>query len=287
MTLSSKILVFGSGRLSIGISAFFPGAVVIPKESCDITDRDQVIKAIRSVQPDIVLNAAAITKPALCEEQHGLAWRVNVYGARNIAYAAREMNTRSIHISSNWAADPTNEYGRTKFVSEQVGFDLVVRVCFYDESYWVLSRLSQGDSVALADTDQFNPISVAGMLKVLERMIEQRVEGIVNIGVVDRLTHYEFGVMLGRILDLPIDLIKPITLVNTTYAYPYNTYIEPHRLSRLTAQEDIHDFRNTLTWRYSATDSSLEVDEPVSDMRSSNNRGSELRDASTSGRVRE
>lgn len=285
MTLNSKILVFGSGRLSVSLSSFFPDVVVLPKEECDITDRDQVVRAIRAVRPDILINAAAITKPALCEEQHGLAWRVNVYGARNIAYAAIETKTRSVHISSNWAVDPCNEYGRTKFVSERVGFDLVVRVCFYDETYWVLNRLSQGESVALADTDQFNPISVTGMLKVLEKMIERRVEGVVNIGVADRFTHYEFGVMLARLLDLPVDLIRPITTVNTTYEYPYNTYIEPHSLSRITAQEDIHDFRDTLTWR-SSGDTSVGDGEPVQDMRGSDRGGSELRSTSDGGRVR-
>lgn len=285
--LREKILVFGSGRLASSVMGFFSNVTVLSKDGCDVTDRTQVERAIRTLGPELVLNTAAITKPALCEDQHGLAWRVNVYGARNIAAACRSSRVRSVHISSNWAADPVNEYGMTKFVSEHVGFDLVLRTCFYDESYWVLSALSRGEVVTLADTDQFNPISVTGLLRVLEKMVAHRVEGIVNVGVVERLTHFEFGVLLSRTLELPTDLIKPIATINTPYEYPYNTFVEPHRLSQVRVEEDMNDFRDSLVWRSAATDdTSMDNSEPVQDLRGTDNRGTGLRDDASRGRVR-
>lgn len=276
MPLREKILVFGSGRLASSVMGFFSNVTVLSKDGCDVTDRTQVERAIRTLGPELVLNTAAITKPSLCEDQHGLAWRVNVYGARNIAAACRSSRVRSVHISSNWAADPVNEYGVTKFVSERVGFDLVLRTCFYDESYWVLSSLARGEVVTLADTDQFNPISVTGLLKILEKMVVHRVEGVVNVGVVERLTHFEFGVLLSRTLELPTDLIRPIATVNTPYEYPYNTFVEPHRLSQVRVEEDMHDFRDSLIWRSAADDSSVDESEPMQDMRGTDSRGTGL-----------
>lgn len=284
MALRERMLVLGDGRLATNVAGFFANVVILPKESCDITDRVAVERAIRTFGPDIVLNTAAITKPILCEEQHGLAWRVNVYGARNVAAACQNAHVRSVHVSSNWAVDPVNEYSRTKLVSEVVGFDLVVRACFYDESYWVLTALAQGEIVTLADTDQFNPISTLGLLRVLEKMLEQRTTGVVNIGVVERLTHFEFGVLLSRTFDLPVELVKPIATVSTPYEYPYNTYVEPHRLSQVRVQEDMHDFRDALTWR--TADLSVEDGDAVPDMRGSARGGPGLRDDASGGRVR-
>lgn len=285
MSLNERVLVFGAGLLAQSVASFFPSATILTKEECDVTDRDAVIRAVRQHNPEIVLNAAGITKPLLCEEQHGLAWRVNVYGARNVAVAAREARARSVHVSSNWAADPSTEYGRTKLASEYVGFDLILRVCFYDESYWVLNFLSQGDPVYLADTDMFNPISLPSMLKVVEKMLSRRIDGIVNIGVVERLTHYEFGVALARMFDLPTDLIKPVSVVTTPYEYPYNTFIEPHPLSRIRLEEDLREFRDTLSWKYPGTEPVADSSE-VSDMRGTDLRDTRSRSDADGGRVR-
>lgn len=284
MPLREKILVLGAGRLAESVMGFFSNVVVLPKESCDITDRTAVERAIRTIGPDIVLNTAAITRPTLCEDQHGLAWRVNVYGARNVAAACASARVRSVHISSNWATDPVNEYGRTKLVSEVVGFDLVLRTCYYDESYWVLAALTRGEIVSLVETDQFNPISVVGLLQVLEKLLERRVSGIVNVGVMDRLSHYDFGVMLARTFEMPVDLVRPIATVSTPYEYPYNTYLEVHPQSRIGVVEDMGAFRDALAWRYDGADAA--ASDSVPDMRSEDERDSGLRDDATSGRFR-
>jgi dTDP-4-dehydrorhamnose reductase len=269
-----RILVLGAGRLSVNIASYFPNVMVLDKATCDITNREAVAKAVHTHKPSIVMNAAAITSPVLCEQEHGLAWRVNVYGARNIAAVCENANVWSLHISSNWAAEPVNEYAITKRVSEDVGFDLSVRTCFYDEAYWVLSSLGRGDVVKLTDNDEFNPISVVSLLKVIERFIKQRTQGIVNVGTAERLSHYDFGVMLARAFGLSVDLIIPDSEVGTSYRYPYHTYLEPHSYSRISIEEDLRGFRDSTAWGYEGT---MAADQRVPDLRVEPERDSRLR----------
>lgn len=248
-TFSEKMLVFGAGRLAAGLSRYFPSTAVLPHEMCDITDRAAVADALRKVKPAIAINAAAVTNISLCEENPGAAWRVNVFGARNIAAACEVQGVRSIHFSSNWAVDPINEYGVTKRVSEQVGFNLVIRSSFYDESYWLLEALDQGKEVSLLQTDRYNPISIDGLLKVLERLLVKRVEGVVNVGVKDQLSHYDFGLELARAFGFGVDRITAVDEVSTSYNYPYNTYIDPHPLSRVDLMDDLREFRESVSFR--------------------------------------
>jgi dTDP-4-dehydrorhamnose reductase len=275
MTIREHILALGAGRLSENIGMYFSRVTVLDKENCDVTDRASVIKAIERHKPTVVINTAAITSPALCEQEHGLAWRVNVYGARNVAAAcAASANVWSVHVSSNWAAEPVNEYAMTKLVSESVGFNLVVRACFYDEAYWVLGALGRGDTINLTESDEFNPISVLGFLKVLERFLERRTVGLVNVGTLDRVSHYDFGVMLGRSFGLSVDTIVPSPETSAPYNYPYHTYLEPHPYSRVSMEEDLRGFRDSAIW---GVETSVESSEQLPSVRSQPDRDPRLR----------
>ncbi len=259
-----KILVFGAGRLADHMQTFFQDVMVVDKNSADIADRASVERAITYHRPAIVVNAAAITSPVLAEQEPGLAWRVNTFGARNVAAAAKKATVWSVHISSNWAVDPTNEYAWSKRASEGVGFDLTIRTCFYDEEYWLLATLAKGDPTTLVEDDEFNPISIGNFLKALDDLLRRGVTGLVNVGTSDRISHYDFGILLARTFGLPTDLIQPSLIQNlsTPYEYPQFTYLEPFG-RRISIEEDLRDFRDSINWRI--------VEEelpPISDTRS-------------------
>ncbi len=273
VTVTDRILVFGSGRLATAIDGYFPNVTILDRSVCDVTDRDQVQTALSRSKYSVAINTAAVTSPGLCESDPGLAWRVNVFGARNVAVMCRKAGVRSVHISSNWSVDPVNEYGSTKYTSEHVGFDLILRTCYYDEGYWLLSSLGRGDRISLTDIDVFNPISITGFLQVFEKLLTRQQQGIVNIGVVERVSHYDFGVLLARAFGFPTSQIEPVQVVNTTYDYPLNTYLEPHPLSRISIVEDVREFRGTLDYDVV----SMDPREPVQDLRGRSGGNTRLR----------
>ena len=82
--------------------------------SFDIRDREAVTHAIETVQPRIVINAAAALNVPKCEEETGLAYAVNATAARDVAIACNAANARLMHISTDYVFG----YGHATPISE-------------------------------------------------------------------------------------------------------------------------------------------------------------------------
>ncbi|MBA3070966.1 MAG: dTDP-4-dehydrorhamnose reductase [Nitrospirae bacterium] len=132
-----KILVTGSdGMLAQDlIFALKENNEVMPfsKQEMDITQKDAVIKNIKSNAPDIVINCAAYTKVDTAEEEREKAFQVNGIGVQNLAVACAEMQIPLCHISTDYvfdgrknkpytpfdAANPLSIYGESKLAGEK------------------------------------------------------------------------------------------------------------------------------------------------------------------------
>ena len=98
------------------------------KEELDITHTDEVISFGEINRPDVIINCAAVTDTALCEEQPELAYRVNALGARNLSIVARKTGAKIVQLSTDDVFDglsttpysefddtnPRTVYGRSK-----------------------------------------------------------------------------------------------------------------------------------------------------------------------------
>ncbi|MBA3060421.1 MAG: dTDP-4-dehydrorhamnose reductase [Nitrospirae bacterium] len=132
-----KILIIGSeGMLAQDlISVMGENNEVMPfsKQEIDITQKDAVIKDIKSNAPDIVINCAAYTKVDTAEEERDRAFQVNGIGVQNLAVACAEMQIPLCHISTDYvfdgrknkpytpfdAANPLSIYGESKLAGEK------------------------------------------------------------------------------------------------------------------------------------------------------------------------
>lgn len=138
-----KILVTGcNGQLGRAIRKEYAGEAVefINTDvvagdgvvSLDITDVDAVLKLARETKPDVIINCAAHTNVDKCEEQWDLAYQINALGPRNLSIAARELDAKMIHVSTDYvfegngtrpytefdAPNPVSAYGKTKLEGE-------------------------------------------------------------------------------------------------------------------------------------------------------------------------
>jgi dTDP-4-dehydrorhamnose reductase len=153
--------------------------------------------AIGEHAPEVVINCAAMTDVRECEVNATRAWDVDVLGARNVAEAGNARGAFVVHFSSDHAVNPVNVYGRSKRASESVGSGLVLRCKVYDRSHWLFRELSNATrKVRVLTTSRANPITVGGLLGYVEELIQRRHRGVVNVGIADALSHYEFGVAL-------------------------------------------------------------------------------------------
>lgn len=76
--------------------------VVLSSRCADVRSMGHVCEAIRRVEPDIVVNAAAYTAVDRAESQRALAFAVNRDGAANVARAALEADVPCIHVSTDY-----------------------------------------------------------------------------------------------------------------------------------------------------------------------------------------
>lgn len=98
----------------------------------DITDQDRVREVITEYQPDAIFHCAAYTAVDKAEDNVKACEEVNVEGTRNIAEAAREVDSKLIYLSTDYVFDGTKEgmytpedptnpksvYGNTKYLGE-------------------------------------------------------------------------------------------------------------------------------------------------------------------------
>ena len=132
-----KILITGSGSMLAQDlkSVLGENNEIIPlsRQKMDITQKDAVIKNIKSNAPDMVINCAAYTKVDTAEEEKDRAFQVNGIGVQNVAVACAEMQIPLCHISTDYvfdgrknkpytpfdAANPLNIYGESKLAGEK------------------------------------------------------------------------------------------------------------------------------------------------------------------------
>ena len=105
----------------------------------DITSPEACLAAVKKLQPDVIVNAAAFARVDDCESHEKEAFGVNGYGAGNLSKAAASAGSLFVHFSTDYVFDgtkkdsyreedapnPQSVYGKSKLLGE----NLVRRNC--------------------------------------------------------------------------------------------------------------------------------------------------------------
>ena len=101
--------------------------------SGDISDLQALVQTIRTVRPDVIVNAAAHTAVDKAEQEHALAMRLNAEAPELMAQEAQRLGALLVHYSTDYVFDgsgsaartesaapgPLSVYGRTKLAGEE------------------------------------------------------------------------------------------------------------------------------------------------------------------------
>ncbi len=99
----------------------------------DITDFEKAKEILEVNKPDIVINCAAYTNVDECESNPEKAMAVNAVGAKNLAVICQGINSKLVHISTDYVFDGESEspycewdlcnpktiYGKSKLLGER------------------------------------------------------------------------------------------------------------------------------------------------------------------------
>ncbi len=137
---SPKILLVGArgqvGQELVKALASVPelGEVTaVGRSQLDLTDLDAIAQTIATLQPRLIINAAAYTAVDKAETEYDLAYRLNAEAPKVLAESAAKCGAKLVHISTDYvfagtegsprsetdATGPISAYGKTKLAGEQ------------------------------------------------------------------------------------------------------------------------------------------------------------------------
>lgn len=87
----------------------------------DIRDVDALRAVFAETRPQLVFHAAALKHLPMLERFPAEGWKTNVHGTLNVLRCAQEFEIeRFVNVSTDKAANPTSELGRSKFLAERL-----------------------------------------------------------------------------------------------------------------------------------------------------------------------
>jgi len=193
-------------------------AVGVDRSQCDIATPGEAAAAIAEHHPDVVVNCAAWTNVDGAESAVDAAYRVNAWGARQVAAACHQAGVLLSHISTDFVFDgsatepvpewatprPLGVYGSSKLAGEDEVRQLcpwhqVVRTAWLfgrDGPNFVLTmlRLARERGALRVVADQMgSPTWTGHLAPALIRLAELKVPGIYHLTNQGTATWHEFA----------------------------------------------------------------------------------------------
>ena len=209
----------------------------------DLAQNKSIYKNLDEINPEIIIHAAAITRPGDCLEDPDRTQKINVKATTIISRWCQENSARLIFTSTDMVYSgedppykegdetrPVNIYGKSKLAAERnirkiLNNHVILRLSLlfgrgnYNRKYsseWLERDLKVNNGKQSFDpiglyTDQYRSmISVTNVANIIEEMIDNNFTGILNIGGEKSISRYEFGQKLCRKLGYSTKLIKPV-----------------------------------------------------------------------------
>jgi dTDP-4-dehydrorhamnose reductase len=250
--------------------------------SVDITNQENLSKVMNEIQPDFIVNTAAMTHVDVCEDQKEACDLLNVEAVKYLTQISSEMNAHLIHISTDFIFDgiqgyyketdkpnPLSYYGLSKLKSEEVlekstiDFTILRTILVFGQVnnlgrnnivLWVKESLEDKKEITIID-DQFRmPTYVEDLAMACKLSIDKRAKGIFNISSNELLSIYEIAQQIAEVFHLDGSLVKRISTgtLNQKAPRPPKTGFDLSKTNKelnfypKSFKEDLQRFKETL-----------------------------------------
>ncbi len=233
----------------------------MPYVSLDITDAEAVARTVRELQPEVIVHCAAWTAVDLAEDEdkQEKVERINAFGTRCLAEAAKAVDAKFIYISTDYVFDgqgtepwqpdcrdyaPLNVYGKTKLegelaVSELLEKYFIVRIAWVfglNGKNFIKTMLNVGkthDTVRVVNDQIGTPTYTLDLARLLVDMLETEKYGYyhaTNEG--GYISWYDFTKEIYRQAGLGTEVL-PVSTAEyglSKAARPYNSRLDKSKL---------------------------------------------------------
>ena len=208
----------------------------------DITNLSEVLSLFNKLKPHMVIHTASETNVDKCETRKEQAWRINVEGTRNIAFACSKVGAKLVYISTDYVFDgekgnyteqdkpnPINYYGVTKSEGEsQVvqhckNYAILRTSVLYawhpwkqNFATWAINELKQNKEITVVEDHYNTPTLADNLAEMAIETILKDLQGVYHACGSERIGRYEFARQIARAFDLNQNLIRPIKMEQLT-----------------------------------------------------------------------
>ncbi len=208
----------------------------------DIRKKSEIIYAIETAKPSVVIHCGGITDTDLCEKQKQLAWNTNVEGVENLMSVYRG---KIIYFSTDYVFDgqnppygeeskpnPLNYYGMTKLEAEKRILErkenLIVRVSglfgISHSNNKFINKLVKKANVFAYTNLISSPTYVDDVVRNMPVLIKS--SGIIHLSSYKGISRYNFLRTVVKFLGLPTLVLPRKYEINAVIAKrPYNSTI--------------------------------------------------------------
>lgn len=277
-----KIIVTGSqGQLGKEVLKQFDkncyDITSVDKNELNIAVLDDVVSMVRAIKPDVIINCAAYTNVDACESDFDTAFKVNAIGPRNLSIAAKEVNAKIVHISTDYVFDgkgvlkdgsirpyveydsahPQTAYGKTKLEGENF-VKLFNDKHFIIRTAWLYGEgknfvrtmldLTQKKDVFLkvVNDQRGTPTSTEELTGMIKYLIHTDNYGLFHGTCEGQCTWYEFTKEIFRIKGITTEVI-PCTTQEYPRPAPRPAYsVLENYMLKLTSNYMFRDWREAL-----------------------------------------
>ena len=239
----------------------------IKKTRINLFNIKKVREFLIKYKPKVIINTSGITNVEQCERNRSKAYKTNVEINNLFSSLSNKYNFKFVSISSDHLfgvsskskfleTDQTfaiNYYAHTKIISEKIILSnsdnsLVIRTNFFGEGLYyrksfsdeIINKLSSGLKISLFNDVYFNPVSISKLSKIILLLIKKNYRGIINISSNEKISKYQFGLLLAKEFKLDRKLIIPIKLNSrkNLIKRPHNMCLDNSKLKKILYREN-------------------------------------------------
>ena len=208
-------------------------------KSIQLSDHNIELESlIKELKIDVIINCSGLTGVEECENNPKKAEELNTLLPGQLSKVCLNTGAKLVHISTDHLFNglnknmnelseviPLNTYAKSKYLGECNVIEknddaLIIRTNFYGigPSYRpsfsdrIISSLKLNREIHLFDNVYYTPIHIDELTKIVELLLIENKKGIFNISSNERISKFNFGILLAEKFRLNKRLVIPIKI---------------------------------------------------------------------------
>jgi len=204
----------------------------------DLAKKYDIINTMSRIKPDVVIHLGAMTDVELCEMDKKLAKKINTSATEILALESEKHNAFFVYMSTDYVFDgkigmkteedepnPINFYGKSKLDGENVlkkitTPNVIVRTStpFGIHSkkvsfpFWIKKNIELKKEIEIIMDQYTSPSYVPDISKMIIKIINKKITGIIHLAGPTRISRYDFAVMIANKMNANEKFFKPIKM---------------------------------------------------------------------------